>query len=52
MGYPGVEIVKELMEVETLVPLKAILLYKIYIYPLIMLLLGIKTVIYSNIRWD
>jgi len=40
------------MEVETLVPHKAILLCQICIYLLIMLLLGVKTVLYSNIRWD
>ncbi len=40
---------KELTEVETLVPHKAILHYKNCIYLLIMLLLGMKTVIFMQI---
>ena len=50
--FSSSEAVQELTEVETLVPHKAILLYKICIYSLIMLLWDRRTVIYSNIRWD
>ena len=40
--FPRCEAVQELLEVETLVPHKAILLYKVCIHSLIMLLWDIK----------
>jgi len=47
--FPSSETVKELTEVETLFPRKAILHYKNCIYMLLMLLLGMKTVIFMQI---